>query len=867
MTLKFGLGLGLGRLFSANNANLVPWYLSSTYKADNQSPSLILDFANERYAVAQRYPTTVVTSQNRFHRDTYTSASYDTYACRMAVYVAVDCYDICASFFNFWLDALSVQNMGNSVDILDVALDNGAGTAVSLKFSGVSSRTLTNGETDARTDYVRATAFGQDYFTRGQILYIKWVTKVAVAGTGKVGYSIYRGKNTGEQMIRFLAASTSVSAANVAGDFTTTGAAPESTGSFMPMAPVILGRPVSKQDTYVFIGDSISGGAQEAANADGIYGTGYFQRAMSQTDHSQPLASIHFGRGGSFSNYLTGYESYVNPYIALCNQAIIMTGTNDINTAPSTPLATLQAKLVAVYTNLNSQGITRITQSLLLPKTTSTDGWSTTANQTVSAGWGSGELAEQYNNWIISGGSGYLQGYIDTVDARDTVDPYKWKVGGATSDGVHPTTSIHILLAVKARAKVAATRTSTTTPSPSERPLSDILTVTRGSTATYFGKNGLMQTAAINALRLDYDPLTRQPKGALIEEQRSNLIIQSNLAADAAVTGAVNTAGPAAIDGSTVCRIITEDTSTGGHRVFQATTFSVTSGSAYSGHAYLKAGTQTIVQLTFQSALFSGSPYANFDLVNGVITASGGGATASIQAIGDGWYRCSITATATATGGNVLAVRGTNNNGTATFGPTYTGTGLFFYIWGWQCEQGSFPTSFIYTTGAAATRSADRCIAGAANTVPFADWYNASSGAIYTSAHKRFADEQDCSVLMLGDGTANNAIKIHIDYTASGARKQDISTAGALQFSHSGAAYSPGSLSKTAITAKLNDAISCVGGTLSAADTILSLPAAPTMLEIGSALSGAGSELNGHIAEIRFYGFRMTNAEIQRITG
>jgi len=50
---------------------------------------------------------------------------------------------------------------------------------------------------------------------------------------------------------------------------------------------------------------------------------------------------------------------------------------------------------------------------------------------------------------------------------------------------------------------------------------------TRASTGTYFDSTGTMQTAAINAPRWDYDPTTLQLRGLLMEEGRTNLILNS----------------------------------------------------------------------------------------------------------------------------------------------------------------------------------------------------------------------------------------------------------------------------------------------------------------------------------------------------
>jgi hypothetical protein len=53
------------------------------------------------------------------------------------------------------------------------------------------------------------------------------------------------------------------------------------------------------------------------------------------------------------------------------------------------------------------------------------------------------------------------------------------------------------------------------------------VTFTRTTTATYFDVSGLLQTAAINAPRWDYDPVTHLLRGVLIETSSANLFLQS----------------------------------------------------------------------------------------------------------------------------------------------------------------------------------------------------------------------------------------------------------------------------------------------------------------------------------------------------
>lgn len=54
-----------------------------------------------------------------------------------------------------------------------------------------------------------------------------------------------------------------------------------------------------------------------------------------------------------------------------------------------------------------------------------------------------------------------------------------------------------------------------------------ILTFTRASAASYFDSAGAIQTALTNAARIDYNPATLAPLGLLIEEARTNLLLNS----------------------------------------------------------------------------------------------------------------------------------------------------------------------------------------------------------------------------------------------------------------------------------------------------------------------------------------------------
>jgi hypothetical protein len=107
-------------------------------------------------------------------------------------------------------------------------------------------------------------------------------------------------------------------------------------------------------------------------------------------------------------------------------------------------------------------------------------------------------------------------------------------------------------------------------------------TFTRASTATFVGSNGLIQSAAINTPRFDHDPVTLACKGLLIEESRTNVLIQSDTLATQTitVTAAARTlsfygTGTVVLSGAHIATV----TGTGAYPTRTTLTFTPTAGS------------------------------------------------------------------------------------------------------------------------------------------------------------------------------------------------------------------------------------------------------------------------------------------------
>ena len=90
----------------------------------------------------------------------------------------------------------------------------------------------------------------------------------------------------------------------------------------------------------------------------------------------------------------------------------------------------------------------------------------------------------------------------------------------------------------------------------------------------------------------------------------------------------------------------------------------------------------------------SSQGYAIFDLVAGVVVATGGYqfVKASIKALANGWYRCAVAITTNAQSMNTLFCM---TNSTTLPSPSYDGDGTSgFYMWGAQLDTGSDPMAY-----------------------------------------------------------------------------------------------------------------------------------------------------------------------------
>lgn len=227
--------------------------------------------------------------------------------------------------------------------------------------------------------------------------------------------------------------------------------------------------------------------------------------------------------------------------------------------------------------------------------------------------------------------------------------------------------------------------------------------LTEGTSALPYQKT----ETRLNIPRLDYS--NGSCPSLLVEPQRTNLALYSEQFDNAAWTksettvSANSTISPSGLSNADT---LTANGTSNVHQILLTGLFTLNSGTTYTTSIYAKAGTNNFIQIVGTALVYTSSTYANYDLVNGVVGSVASGVTASIVSVGDGWYRCSMTATAISTSSSNSFIVVIINNANSPRGEVNTLT-TSVYLWGAQLEAGAYPTSYIPTTTASVTRNAD----------------------------------------------------------------------------------------------------------------------------------------------------------------
>jgi hypothetical protein len=368
-------------------------------------------------------------------------------------------------------------------------------------------------------------------------------------------------------------------------------------------------------------------------------------------------------------------------------------------------------------------------------------------------------------------------------------------------------------------------------------------------------------TSTINsAPRFDHDPTTGESLGLLVEESRQNLLEYSkDISQWSSTIGGSPTITPnadTAPDGTNTATLI-ENT---GVVAYIGDATSYTSGTTYTFSGYFKAddGDQVAILLYSAGGVsgFWNSETSNvattFNLTNGTFTAFAGGVaptTSTITDAGNGWWRCSITATATSNSNNPNQL--IRNMSAATAG---------IYAWGYQIEAGSFPTSYIPTTGTPATRAADVASISGSN---FSSWYRQDEGTVFAEAERPDASRSNTVAASITDGSGENRIEVRSSSTSNANARCEITALGLGQYSNATLA-SDTAYKKIALAYAADNVNSAANGNAGITDTVATIPVV-SQLYIGNDIFLTDYR-PGHVKRLTYWPQRLSNDTLQNIT-
>ena len=209
-------------------------------------------------------------------------------------------------------------------------------------------------------------------------------------------------------------------------------------------------------------------------------------------------------------------------------------------------------------------------------------------------------------------------------------------------------------------------------------------------------------TDRLNVPRLTYQNGGGGCPSLLLEKQSTNLVTYSEEFDNAAWTSAsatVSANSTTSPDGTQNADLIYPSISGSNLGLYQNTT-GVT-GVVGTVSCYVKSAGKNWALLGTDN---TSSKNVSFDLVNGVVGSVATGYTATIENVGNGWYRITTTFQSGYSLSYPFVGVADNTNRSVTASGT---NGI--YIWGFQIEISSYPTSYIPTTSSSATRVADVC--------------------------------------------------------------------------------------------------------------------------------------------------------------
>ena len=354
-----------------------------------------------------------------------------------------------------------------------------------------------------------------------------------------------------------------------------------------------------------------------------------------------------------------------------------------------------------------------------------------------------------------------------------------------------------------------------------------------------------------NVPRLDY--LGSTCPRLLLEPQRTNVITFSESFDNAAwikENATITANSVTSPNGYQDADTLTDNATNDRHRVRQGSV-SFVAGTTYTTSVFVKKNSPGRFLLINVNTGASAMASLNLDTL-AVNNISG---TSKLENYGNGWYRFSVTGTAATTQTNNVLIQMQNSNADA----SYVGNGSSFYLWGAQCEVGSYPTSYIPTLAASVTRGADVCVKTSISSL-----IGQTEGTVFIDAIVTNFSDAAQSFITVSDGTINNRIELRKGSPANILLEGAASTG---SFPNINLSSAPLGRYKIAVAYKTGDTALFING-LQIGSTSTNAFAFPSLANVvlGANFSGSTRFLNDSISQALLFKTRLPNSELASLT-
>jgi len=339
----------------------------------------------------------------------------------------------------------------------------------------------------------------------------------------------------------------------------------------------------------------------------------------------------------------------------------------------------------------------------------------------------------------------------------------------------------------------------------------------------------------------------------LLEPQRTNILVQSTnfsggWALDDVTKVSDSTISP---DGNTNAITLIGNTNASRHHIRQGAAGSVTASLS----VFAKAKELRYLQI---ATINTTSQYANFDVYDGTIGTVGSAFTdAKIEDYGNGWYRCSVTSTNQYNAMYISLVSSLTSSWLESWTMSNNTDGL--YLYGAQLEQGSYPTSYIPTSGSTVTRTADVC-----NNAGTSATFNSTEGVLFAEI-AALANDGTYRMISLSDGTATNRISFF--YQNSPINTIAVESAGSgTNLGIYGQSLTITNSNKIAVKYKANDCALWVNGVEVATDTSFAAFSSGTFTKLSFDRGDGLMDFYGKTKQLMVFNEALSDSELATLT-